>query len=142
MSPGVDEPRIRTMVETFYARVREDPELGPIFDARLSGRWPAHLDKMVDFWTSALLGAGRYAGNPRAAHAQIPNIDRRHFDRWLRLFEGTVTELFDPTTAGRIQARAQAMANALSRGITNGRPGLPMTETKEHTHVRPPTDHA
>jgi len=129
MPEPIDEPRIRRMVDHFYEQVRADPMLGPVFESRLAGRWPAHLDKMVDFWTSALLGAGRYAGNPRAAHAALPDISPRHFERWLELFEETLAATFDDADAAQIHARARAMAQGLMRGIRNHRPGLPMTET-------------
>lgn len=135
MSESFDELRIRRLVEHFYERVRADPQLGPVFESRLAGRWPAHLDKMVDFWSSALLGAGRYAGNPRAAHAAIPGISPAHFERWLELFQETLAVTFDEDHASQIYARAQAMARGLLRGIRNARPGLPMTEAPR-THPR------
>jgi hemoglobin len=128
MTEPIDESRIRRMIDHFYAQVRADPLLGPVFESRLQGRWPAHLDKMVDFWASALMRAGRYSGNPRATHAAIPDISPRHFERWLELFEETLAATFDDAAATQIHARAQAMARGLMRGIRNDRPGLPMTE--------------
>ena len=133
MAKPIDEPRIRRMVEHFYEKVRADSLLGPVFESRRAGRWPAHLDKMVDFWTSALLRSDRYGGNPRAAHSAIPDISPRHFERWLELFEQTLAATFDDETANQIHARARAMAQGLMRGIRNHRPGLPMTETSRGT---------
>ena len=129
MSETIDELLIREMVDHFYERVRQDPLLGPVFEARLEGRWPNHLDKMVDFWTSALLRSGRYAGNPRATHAAIPDISSLHFERWLELFEQTLADTFDATAAAVIHGRARAMARGLMHGIHNQHPGLPITET-------------
>jgi len=43
---GVDEAFITKLVDTFYGRVLAHPELGPVFDARLAGRWPQHMEKM------------------------------------------------------------------------------------------------
>lgn len=128
MPPVIDERAIRAMVDHFYTQVREDPLLGPVFEARVSGRWPAHLDKMVDFWSSALLRTGRFSGNPRAAHAAIPDLSPGHFERWLALFEETLAVVFDAATAAFILQRAEMMAQGLMRGIANARPGLPMTE--------------
>lgn len=125
---------IRRMVEAFYARVGEDPLLSPIFEARVAGQWPAHLEKMVNFWSGALLGGGGYAGNPRAVHAGIVGIGGEHFERWLSLFHDTVESLFDPVTAQSIHGRAQAMARGLLHGIANRRPGLAMTEREERHH--------
>ena len=42
---GVDAGYIDRFVETFYARIRDDDMLGPIFDARIAN-WPAHLARM------------------------------------------------------------------------------------------------
>ncbi len=124
----VEESEILAMVRDFYGRVRLDPLLGPVFEARLAGRWEPHLDKMVDFWSSALCQSRRYAGNPRATHAAIEGIDPLHFGRWLELFRATLDDLFSPERADLIHGRAQAMAGGLMRGLINTRPGLPMTE--------------
>ena len=48
---GIDEAFISRLVETFYARVRADRNLGPIFE-RVVDDWPAHLAKLKDFWAS------------------------------------------------------------------------------------------
>jgi hypothetical protein len=50
------EANIRDLVYAFYDRVRADPLLGPVFDAKLDGRWDTHLPKMVSFWSSLVLG--------------------------------------------------------------------------------------
>ncbi len=134
MSEPITETGIRRMVEHFYDRARQDPQLGPIFERRLEGRWPAHLDKMVDFWSSALLRAGRYAGNPRAAHTAIPEISPEHFERWLALFRETLAVTFDEPAARVIHARASAMAEGLMRSIDRPRLGLPLTEAHNTTH--------
>ncbi len=126
------ETKIREMVDRFYARVRDDERLGPVFEERVEGRWPRHLDTMVEFWTSALVGPGHYSGSPRAVHARIAGIDETHFDRWLALFEVTLAEVFEPAVAQSVLRRARAMARGLLHGI-NTRPtgpgsDLPMTE--------------
>ncbi len=61
-SAGLDDALIGTLVTRFYTRVRQDPALGPIFEIRLAGRWDAHLDTMVAFWSSVILRTGRYGG--------------------------------------------------------------------------------
>jgi hemoglobin len=109
------EADIRRLVETFYARVREDAELGPIFESRIGARWDAHLDRMVDFWSSVLLATGRYRGNPLEKHASIPGLESHHYDRWLALFDGVLSELFDEHVARDIGARARRMRVVLDR---------------------------
>jgi hemoglobin len=63
----ITETTIRVLVDAFYARLRRDPTLGPIFtNAIAEGAWPAHLEKMYAFWSSVMLTSGRYKGNPVA----------------------------------------------------------------------------
>lgn len=45
----ITEEQIGDLVETFYAKVRVDPEIGPIFNAIVSD-WPHHLSVLKDFW--------------------------------------------------------------------------------------------
>jgi hemoglobin len=109
VSGRVKEADIRRFVLQFYAAVRKDPELGPIFDSRIADRWDAHLGRMVDFWSSVLLASGRYSGNPLATHAAIPGLEPRHYDRWLDLFEDTLREVLDERHAVDVLARARRM---------------------------------
>ena len=117
MTDGLDERRIREMVTHFYGHARVDPLLGPVFEDAIAEQWAPHIDTMVDFWASVLLGAGRYSGNPRAIHAAVPGISPTHFERWLELFEQTLQATFDAETAAQIHTRARAMARGLMSGI-------------------------
>ena len=64
---------IRRLVHGFYDRVRADTELGPIFAERIAdGDWPAHLERLVAFWSSVMLLSGGYHGRPMQAHAPLP----------------------------------------------------------------------
>ena len=61
---------IQILIHTFYGRVREDEMLGPIFNGIVED-WPAHLDRLTDFWETSLLLSGSYKGNPTKAHQQV-----------------------------------------------------------------------
>jgi len=63
----ISEDGIRRLVDEFYARVRADTELAPIFNRAIPGDWGLHLATMRDFWSSVVLTSGRYKGNPVAA---------------------------------------------------------------------------
>ncbi len=84
---GVSEALIRRLVHTFYGRVLEDPDLGPIFTAALSHRWDEHLDTMVDFWSSVVLRTGRYTGKPHVAHVDLALTPALFVDRAHRIAE-------------------------------------------------------
>jgi hemoglobin len=81
MNPEISEAQISALVDAFYAKVRQDPEIGPIFNAIVDD-WPYHLALLKDFWSSVLLATGRYKGNPMMRHFQL-GLDPQHFERWL-----------------------------------------------------------
>lgn len=69
----ISEHDIHRLVHRFYARVRQDATLGPIFEARVTD-WDAHLAMLCDFWSALLLGTRRFKGAPIPAHARIPDL--------------------------------------------------------------------
>ena len=113
---GIDEPLIRTVVETFYGRVRRDPMLGPIFNSAVAD-WPEHLRRLTDFWSSLTLMSGRYKGNPFEAHLPLPRLNDEHFATWLRLFDQTLRELCTPEQAEVFRLRAGRVAESLNMGL-------------------------
>ena len=112
---GIDEAMIEALVRGFYERVRQDPLLGPIFDARIT-EWERHLQKMFAFWSSLALQSGRYHGQPMAKHLSLP-VDAEHFDRWLALFEETARDLCPSAAAELFIGRARRVAESLELGI-------------------------
>jgi hemoglobin len=112
----ITEPMIRTLVETFYGRVRRDPLLGPIFEPVLAHGWDAHIDRLVDFWSSVVLRTGRYGGQPHAAHAGLA-LAPAHFHHWLALFESTAQEVCPPAAAEIFVDRAHRIAAGLQASL-------------------------
>lgn len=88
---GVDEAYISLLVECFYARVRADALLGPIFEHAVNDRWEPHLARMKAFWASVALNAGTYSGQPVPVHQRLQGVSAGHFERWLALFRATLT---------------------------------------------------
>jgi len=113
---GITEEMIRDLVHTFYARVRRDPLIGPIFNARIED-WPAHLDKLCAFWSSVTLMTGRYKDTPMKAHAELPDIAAAHFERWLALFQATAIRTCPPDAAQMFIDRANRIGASLQLGI-------------------------
>lgn len=121
---GVDADYIDRFVEAFYAGVRDDDLLGPIFAARIAD-WPAHLARMKAFWRSVLHNSGEFGGNPMLKHLAIPGLDLTHFSRWLELFYATLREA-EPTAEATtlVAERARMIADSLLTGIAVQRDGL------------------
>jgi hemoglobin len=112
---GIDEAMIERLVHGFYARVRLDQLIGPVFAGKVED-WDRHLARMCDFWSSIALMSGRYHGRPMAAHLPLP-IDARHFDRWLELFAATAHDLCPPAAAAHFLDRAYRIAESFELGI-------------------------
>lgn len=101
---------VKLLVDTFYGKVREDEILKDVFNNVIQNRWPQHLEKMYRFWQTVLLDDERtYFGAPFPSHAQLP-VDAVHFERWLKLFYGTVDSLFIGERAERAKWQGNRMA--------------------------------
>ena len=109
----ITEAQISRLVDLFYAKVRKDDEIGPVFNDAVKN-WDAHLALLKDFWSSVLLTTGRYTGNPLLAHFQLP-IEDQYFGRWLFLFEETAKEVMTDVQAEIIFRKAEQIAQNMKR---------------------------
>jgi hemoglobin len=115
---GLDEAMIRAVVDRFYTDARRDPVIGPVFNRIIAPEaWPHHLSTIADFWSSMLLGTGRYAGRPMPKHMAIPELSDAHFMRWLALFRRTVEELCPPDIAALFIERSERIGNSFRMNI-------------------------
>ncbi|MGH8201305.1 MAG: group III truncated hemoglobin [Steroidobacteraceae bacterium] len=112
---GIDAAMIDGLVRTFYAKVRQDEVLAPVFTARVSD-WEPHLVRMCEFWSSVALMTGIYHGRPMEKHLPLP-VDGRHFDRWLQRFREAAREVCPPVAAAHFIERAERVAQSLEMGI-------------------------
>ncbi|AJD39641.1 truncated hemoglobin [Rhizobium sp. SEMIA 4085] len=115
---GIDNAFIDRLVETFYGRVLTHPELGPVFDARLAGRWPEHMAKMKSFWSSVAFRSGAYGGKPVQAHVGVANMTPALFPQWLELFAATLDDIA-PNAAAKawFMATAERIAKSLTLSL-------------------------
>lgn len=107
---------VREVVTAFYARARADALLGPVFAAHVAD-WPAHLERVTDFWVTLLGGEpGRAAwrGNLNSAHAGL-GVRGAHLGRWLALWDETAREVLPADAAALLSARAAVMGERLGR---------------------------
>lgn len=117
MEAKITESEISTLLENFYAKVRQDPDIGPIFNAIIDD-WPHHLALLKDFWSTVLLTTGRYKGDPMMKHLQL-SLDPNHFERWLALFEETANETLSPDHAAIVVEKSHRIAQNFRAGIAH-----------------------
>ena len=118
------------MVCRFYDAVREDGQLGPVFNTFV-GDWDHHLRKLTDFWSSILLGTGRFRGTPMPKHAALPDLSAQLFERWLALFRETMAAQRNKALAEQANETAQRIAESLWYGYQmSRRPATVPTELR------------
>ena len=108
---------VSLLVRTFYAKVRKDHVLGPIFINSIT-EWETHLELLTDFWETQLFLKRLYHGNPVTAHEQVDKkmnhtITSEHFGLWLNLWFETIDALFIGDVAWIAKNRAQKMSTML-----------------------------
>ena len=113
----IDEAALERLIPAFYARVRADADIGPLFNAAVHD-WADHLEKLVAFWSSVMLTSGRYKGSPVAEHLKHKqSITPAMFDRWLQIWADTTNELLAPVAAHALQAKAARIAESLQLAL-------------------------
>jgi len=120
---------ISILVNKFYAKIRKNELLGPIFTAHIAkDEWAPHLSKLTDFWEMRLFGINNFKGNPSEAHKGVDkslkhSIDETHFNQWLELWFETIDEMYEGELADRAKAAASKMAKGQLKTIRYHRPG-------------------
>lgn len=113
----ISEAELEKLIPAFYARVRRDPLIGPVFNDTVAD-WDHHLEVLTAFWSSIMRTSGRYKGNPMAVHAKhIGRIEPEMFDRWLALWAEVTNEMLPPDHARAMQGKAARIAESLKLGL-------------------------
>lgn len=118
MKPLETREDIELLVREFYAKVRKDTFIGPIFNDVAKVNWDEHLPKITNFWCDLMLGEESYNGRPFPPHMRF-NLEVSHFERWLTLFMQTVDENFTGLKAEEIKNRAMNIARNFLANIAH-----------------------
>jgi hemoglobin len=111
---------VELMVNQFYQKIRQDAELGYIFEEVAHIDWDLHLPKMYDFWEGILLGTANYMGRPMPPHFRLTTkhtLTPEHFDRWLHLFFENVDALFEGDIAAEAKYRAYSISTIMNQRV-------------------------
>ena len=108
---------LQRLVDAFYAKVRQDAVLGPLFNAAVED-WPEHLEKLGAFWSSVMRTTGRYKGSPMGAHLRHASAIRPEmFERWLALWRETAAQALVPAYAAAVIEKAERIAESLKLAL-------------------------
>ena len=114
------------LVERFYEKVRMDEEIGPVFNQIITD-WPAHLDKITDFWNQHIFGVQSYKGNPIEVHNQVDatmhhQITAHNFGTWLFYWIQTLDELYEGDKVDLLKFKARKMQTMFFVSMVKNRP--------------------
>ncbi|MDP3227236.1 MAG: group III truncated hemoglobin [Acidovorax sp.] len=122
--PGPSVESITQLVHGFYGDVRQDPLLGPVFEQALQGQWDAHLQRLVDFWSTVVLGTRSFKGDVFGKHMALEGVTPAHFAAWTSLWQQHTHRIFTPEVAQDLQVAAHGIARNLFRGYFGSDPAF------------------
>ncbi len=108
---------IQALLRAFYEKLRSDARLAPVFADALGNDWAAHIATMCDFWGSAMRVSRRYDGDMLAVHRRLEALRPALFERWLELFDETVTDHCAPDFGAALRDRARKTARNLQLAL-------------------------
>ena|SRR5215204_5126374 len=107
-------PGISRLIKWFYARVRFEPDLEPIFNAHVP-KWSEHLETLIDFWCTQVGGPATYRSG-MGRHFKL-QLGPEHFSTWLRVWDENCRHLLQDREADEMIALAHSVADDLMRMI-------------------------
>ncbi len=125
VTPQLDIDLINRLITDFYASIRDDKILGPIFAEHVQD-WSAHIEKLGQFWATMMLKVPGYKGTPMQAHLGLGHLGVEHFERWLMLFEVAVSKHCTSQQASLFMERAQRIARSFQYAIAQSHGEMPV----------------
>lgn len=114
-----DQEDIRFLVVEFYNKALTDEVIGPVFKAA-NFSLEAHIPVMVTFWETILLDVVTYKGNPMLKHIalnkEVP-LHGEHFERWMKIWEETISSNFEGPVADQAISRAASIGQLMQYKI-------------------------
>jgi hemoglobin len=133
---GMSMPVVRSVIVAFYAKVRRDPVLGPVFENIVGDHWDTHIEKVCSFWFYVTrLDRSYNARDFMPAHIKHPTIQAELLPIWLRLFRQTAKELCTTEIADALIDIAERMAVSIEMSLTrrdNGEDTTPGQAFQRH----------
>ncbi len=116
----ITEDDIAAITQAFYASVRADDLLSPIFNKVIGttdDKWGPHVDHINSFWSNIFLKTGRFTGSPLAKHAPLPGLTPAHFTRWLELFASAGQKTLPPAKQQAFSQTANRIAQSFQMAL-------------------------
>ncbi len=107
---------IEFFVKSFYEKAKQDELIGHFFTDIVHLDMARHIPLICDFWEGVLFQKAVYKGNPLVIHRDLHSkskLEKKHFDRWLTLFDETMDTMHSGSKATLAKTRAVSIATVL-----------------------------
>lgn len=111
---------ITRLVKWFYAKVRYNPLLEPIFNAHVHA-WSEHIATITQFWFKITGGPSEWNGG-MGRHFFL-NLGPEHFVAWLKVWDENCDELLPPKEAAEMSALAHRIGDDLMGMLARAKRG-------------------
>jgi hemoglobin len=104
---------IELILTQFYQKAFADDTIGFFFTEVVPLDLQTHIPIIADFWESVLFSTQGYRKNVMQVHQHIHSlsrIEKKHLDRWVSLFQGTIDDHFQGDVAELMKQRANSIA--------------------------------
>jgi hemoglobin len=104
---------ISKLLHHFYADVRQDPLIGPIFNVKIKD-WKHYLEIITSFWETLIGGPRTYARAMPIKHLPL-GLREEHFERWLFLWQANCRAQLPSNVAREMSDLAYHIAHKLRK---------------------------
>ena len=104
---------ISKLLHRFYADVRQDPLIGPIFNAKIKD-WKHHLEIITSFWETLIGGPRTYGRAMPMKHLPL-GLREEHFERWIFLWQANCRAQLPSDVAREMSDLAHHIAHKLRK---------------------------
>lgn len=107
---------LEILLSKFYSKLLSDETISYIFTDVAKINLETHLPKIIDFWNLSLFGKGDYSNNVMKIHLDLnseENLNQKHFNTWLNIFNQTVDANFSGKNAEIIKTKALSIATVM-----------------------------
>lgn len=108
-------PSLLRLLHHFYADIRQHQVTGPVFAAHVHD-WPAHIEKIANFWSNVTGGPTLYSGPMPFKHLPL-GLAEHHFQAWLGLWGRHCHTWLAPQEADELTAAAETIGRRLRQVV-------------------------
>lgn len=119
---------LEEFLRTFYKKAFADELIGHFFTEVVPLDLNIHIPVIAAFWESIIFNKASYRKNVMEIHKHIHDlskIQKKHLNRWVKLFTGTLDEDFAGPKTELMKQRARSIATLMD--IKLNHEGLPGT---------------